>query len=163
MDEQNIYPNQYSPQLQYPPVPPAKSKKKLAWVLGSIAAVVLIAVVSVMISINVKYQSKVDSMTELSERIIPESDWVEGRKLPVLGGPNCVSFDQDCYVLNRSWEATEPVDIEKMADQLGIPMEHTQYPADCMRSTSDGGKTEICAYDSPSLGKWQISLRIRER
>jgi uncharacterized protein YbaP (TraB family) len=137
--------------------------KAFWWTLGVAAALVLIAIISVSVQVNSKHQSKIDSMTATADRIIPESDWVENRRIPVTGESNCVSFDQDCYVLHRSWEAEEPVDIEKMADQLGIPMEHTNYPEDCMRSTEDGGRTEICAYDSPSLGNWQIALRIRER
>lgn len=137
---------------------------KTARIVAAVTAAVVLAVFLIMgLVLNSKHASKVDSMTATADRIIPESDWVEGRRLSVTGGPSCVSFDQDCYVLHRNWEADEPVDIEKMADQLGIPMEHTMYPEDCMRSTDDGGRTEICAYESASLGNWQISLRIRER
>lgn len=137
--------------------------KAFWWTLGVATALVLTVTISVSVQVNSKYQSKIDSMTATADRIIPGSDWVESRRLSVTGESNCVSFDQDCYVLHRSWEAEEPVDIEKMANQLGIPMEHTEHPEDCMRSTEDGGRTEICAYDSPSRGNWQISLRIRER
>lgn len=139
-----------------------KSSKMFWWILGVASSLVLITIISVSWQVQSKYQSKIDSMTATADRIIPESDWVEGQRLPVSGESNCVSFDQDCYVLHRSWEAQEPVDIEKMADQLNIPMEHTNYPEDCMVSTDDGGRTEICAYESKSLGNWQISLRIRE-
>lgn len=156
MDSQNSSPNHYSP------LTPAKSRITLALVFGIPGAVIVIAALLIMAYTNVKYQMKTDSMTASADRIIPESDWVEDQRLTVSGGSTCVSFDQDCHVLHRSWDATEPVDIEKMAEQLGIPMEHTQYPEDCMRSTSDGGRTEICAYESPSLGNWQVSLRIRE-
>lgn len=138
------------------------ARKKLVWILGIIIAVVFISAVSIGTSQNVKYNAKIDSMTALADRIIPESDWVGG-KSAIIGKSGCVSFDQDCHILFRNWTAEIPVDIEKMADQLEIPMEHTMYPEDCMRSTDDGGRTEICAYESASLGNWQVSLRIRQR
>lgn len=138
-------------------------KKALVWVAGIIIGAIAVLAISVTVQKNSAYQSKVSSMTALADRIVPESDWKENRRLSVIGSPNCVSFDQDCYVLQRSWTAENPVDIEKMANQLEIPMEHTQYPEDCMRSTDDGGRTEICAYESKSMDNWQISLRIRQR
>jgi hypothetical protein len=138
------------------------ARKKLVWILGIVIVVIFISAVSIGTSQNVKYNAKIESMTELADRVIPESDWVGG-KTAITGNSSCVSFDQDCHVLFRNWNSEEPVDIEKMADQLAIPMEHTMYPEDCMRSTDDGGRTEICAYESASLGNWQISLRIRDR
>lgn len=139
-----------------------RKRKLLVWFVGVILGAITILSVSATVHKNSAYQSKVDSMTALAERIIPESDWIGG-KTAIIGKSSCVSFDQDCHVLFRNWEAEIPVDIEKMADQLGIPMEHTQYPEDCMTSTDDGGRTEICAYESKSRDNWQVSLRIRQR
>lgn len=140
-----------------------KRMKILAWTAVILIGAVAALAITFTVQKNIAYQSKVTSMTALADRIIPESDWKEVQRLGVLGGSDCVSFDQDCYVLHRSWSSEVPVDIEKMADQLEIPMEHTQYPEDCMRSINDGGRTEICAYESKSQENWQISLRIRQR
>lgn len=164
-DNSNQYPSGYHYQNPFPPNPVQEHNRKTLWIiLGILGGIALICIISVAGYFNIKHQVRVDRMESVANRIIPESDWVEERNFGVSGGPYCVSFDQICFSLSRHWVADSPVDVEVMADQLGIPMKLSTTDG-CMRGYEGRGSVEVCAYESERVdpGKWFISFRVSER
>lgn len=115
------------------------------------AVVVLVALIVCMVAAGVSIlsfanglqhdrQARQDAMTAIAAKIPAATGWSEdSSSSPSLG-----------KVYNKTWKTNTVVNLDEVADRLGVPMGDMAYPAGCKEGNSGEFYIQLC---SANMGK----------
>ena len=158
---------QYQPAWQAPTSPLGshdfkKSNRTIFIVLGSIAAIVIAAIlggVSFFNGLATNETKKIENMNAIADRLIPGDDWIETYSMDPKVDPTCIPSNISCHRLQRTWEMPYPVSASEIEAMLNIDFNGKSSWRGCSLGSENGLQVELCIPDSESP---QVTLSIED-
>lgn len=151
----------YQPAWQLPPSPQG-NKKTLVIIFGSIIGLLFLALIigfTVFNSMAVKESAKIAHMREISERIVPGSDWTLTGTMEPKVDPLCIPSNLPCHRLQKFWQMPNPVDAAEIESQLKVDFTGKMSSFGCPIAEEGNIKIELCV---PNTAEPQVSLYIHD-
>lgn len=112
--------------------------------LAGIGAVILAAITTVLVSVNLNEAAEIKKMVSIADGI-PAADWELTDSWNPKHDITCIPLGQSCHHLSRTWQTPEPVSVEDVAAATGYDLEVGKiYRPDCADGWVDHVSIRLC-------------------